>query len=510
MSLSKRALKALAWVAPRAALARAQALGLVEDARAYDGAKTGRRGESFTDRNSSANVEIGAVLGRLRNRSRDLARNTPAGRRVLDIRTGHAIGTGIIAVPDNGSDRVDNAAKQEWDDWCPTADIEGILDFAGLQKSAHSAMLEGGDSVIRRVPRRLDGGQRVPLKLKVLEGDYIDAFRDRAVFEGHVSRLGVTLGDWDERTGYWLHPEHPGELTYRGTAYVSKWVPAGDVIHLFHPLRPGQVRGVPVFTPVLLNARDAADLFDAVLMKAKTEACLSLFVKTTGDQAASLGAVVKESGTARRLLERLAPGMIGYLNPGEDVVTVNPSSAGQFEPVYLAAQMAFAAGTGVTYDQLTGDLRQANYSSLRAGKIEGRRLTEQEQELILVPQMMRRVTGWFTDAAILSGALKPRKAGYRWKYIMPAVEPIDPLKDLQADILAVRSGRLSPQEFLGSWGQDWRKGLADTADFFRVLDALPGDLVLDIDPRRTSQLGVAQSPEGDGAAAAKPATAGAD
>jgi capsid protein len=38
---------------------------------------------------------------------------------------------------------------------------------------------------------------------------------------------------------------------------------------------------------------------------------------------------------------------------------------------------ASAVGTGLTYDQVAGDLTQANYSSLRAGKIEFRRLCEQ-------------------------------------------------------------------------------------------------------------------------------------
>ena len=40
---------------------------------------------------------------------------------------------------------------------------------------------------------------------------------------------------------------------------------------------------------------------------------------------------------------------------------------------------AAAVGTGLTYDQVAGDLTAANYSSLRAGKIEFRRLCEQVQ-----------------------------------------------------------------------------------------------------------------------------------
>ncbi|WP_197430658.1 hypothetical protein, partial [Methylobacterium sp. CCH5-D2] len=60
MSRTASALKALAWLAPRAAVRRAQALNLLDGARAYDGARVGRRGDGFTASAASANVEIAA------------------------------------------------------------------------------------------------------------------------------------------------------------------------------------------------------------------------------------------------------------------------------------------------------------------------------------------------------------------------------------------------------------------------------------------------------------------
>lgn len=465
--------------------------------RAYDGAKPGRRGEGFTATAGSANVEIATALARLRARSRDLARNTANGTRALDVRAGHAVGTGILAVPDNGSDRVDNQVRQEWADWCAVSDVEGVQCFGGQQNLAYRSMCEGGDSLIRRINVRLEEGVRIPLRLQVLEGDWLDAARDMGMFEGRNARLGVALGDFDRRDGYWIHGQHPGDFNFYGAPYQSNFVPYKDVIHLYRATRAGQVRGVPIFAPVLLNARDNADLLDAVLVKARTEACFSAFVKTTGQTSTNLGKQIQErEGVARRIIERLAPGMINYLNPGEEVEFAEPSGSGQFEQVWIAGQMAFAAGTGITYDALTGDLRQANYSSLKAGDRVSRRLAAQEQELILEPQMMRRVTGWWTDAAIGSGVLRPRRDGYRWNYVFPPVEPIDPRKDLEADILAVRAGRMTPQEFIGSWGQDWRKVVADFEAFFKLVDASPTGLMLDIDPRKMTQSGLAQPTPG--------------
>lgn len=165
-----------------------------------------------------------------------------------------------------------------------------------------------------------------------------------------------------------------------------------------------------------------------------------------------------------------------------DITFANPSSQSAFAETYIAGMQAMAAGAGLTYDQLTGDLRQSNYSSLRAGKIEFRRLVEQIQWHILGPRLCMPIARRFTDRAILSGRLQRRRDGYRTRLVMPANEPIDPKKDLEADILAVRSGRMSPQDFISGWGNDWRTVVNDFKAFFAFAD--DQKIVLDIDPRR--------------------------
>ncbi|MGL1728859.1 phage portal protein, partial [Vibrio parahaemolyticus] len=71
-----------------------------------------------------------------------------------------------------------------------------------------------------------------------------------------------------------------------------------------------------------------------------------------------------------------------------DLQTVSPSSSIQFESVLMSTWLTLAASAGITYDQLTGDLRRANFSSLRAGKIEFRRLVEQFQWHTIVAMLL--------------------------------------------------------------------------------------------------------------------------
>lgn len=480
-------LKALAWVAPRAAVARAHAFAALDQTRGYDGAMRGRRGASFKGAQAdSANGALGPALAALRERSSDLVRNTWIGARCLDILTAHAIGTGI------GTVWKDARVQDLWDEWCKTADIEGERDFAGSQMVAFRSMLERGDSGVRFVPRKIDAGRTVPLALQVVEGDVIASERD-GVFDKRRTRLGVALGEWNEREGYWLHKEHPGDYMLHSSG-VPSYVARADFCHLYRPMRAGQVRGVPLLSPVIMGTRDYADLMDAMVVKSRMEACYGMIVNSN-EPLKNLAGAVSKTDEAGRKIEGMAPGMIYRAGLGESITAFSPSGAGQFEPVAMSALMGIASGGMVTYDQLTGDLRQANYSSLRAGKIEFRRLVEQIQWLVLVPMLMNRVTGRFLETAILAGKLKDRKAPYKHSYVMPAIEPIDPLKDLKADILAVRAGRMSPQEFIGAWGRDWRKVAEETREFWKEADK--SGLVLDIDPRRVDQTGSSQKSPAD-------------
>lgn len=479
-------LKALAYVAPSAAIRRVHALAALDASRAYDGAMMGRRGKSFKGTfNDSANGEIGPALHKLRERSSDLVRNTWIGSRCIDVLSAHAIGTGI------GVAWQDQRLQDLWNEWCMVADIEGERDFAGVQLTAFRSMLERGDAAVRMVPRKLDGGRAVPLALQVVEGDLIATERN-GLFEGKKSRLGVVLGDWNEREGYWLHPEHPGEIwTAQQASLVPNFVPRADVCHLYRLMRAGQVRGVPLLAPVLMAARDYADTIDAMVVKTRMEACYGLIVNSA-DPVRNLADAQARQDDAGRNIEGMAPGMILRAKLGETVTAFSPSGAGQFEPVALSSLMGIASGGMITYDQLTGDLRNGNYSSMKAGDRVLRRLVEQIQWLTLVPQLMHRVTDKWLSMAIMAGQVRERKKPYARSYIMPSIEPIDPIKDLKADILAVRAGRLSPQEFIGAWGRDWRHVVRETREFWKEADAGAEPLVLDIDPRRVDQLGKSQ------------------
>jgi lambda family phage portal protein len=494
-----RFLNALALVAPQAALRRRQAQIALATLREYDAAQSGRRTASFRRGAGSANAEISRALPALRERSRELVRNTFIGPRALDVMTSHVIGTDLSIRFDTGSKVADKAAQVLWNDWVKACDIEGETGFNGILSLAFRSVLESGDAIIRMVDRPNSGGNIVPLRLHAGEGDLIDETKDLGTIQSGKSRarLGVELGEHDERLGYWLRDAAPGEPSRSlATSLNSRLVPRDGIIHLFRRLRPGQVRGVPVFAPILMNARDYADLLDATVVKARMEACIGL-IRKSNDTTSTLGGAVTGSSDADTLTS-LRPGAVYRLPPGEDAMAFAPSGNTTFEPVSRTTLMAIAAGIGITYDQLTGDLSNANYSSLRAGKIEFRRLIADLQWNMLVPQAIDRIVERFLDRAVLAGLLRRRAEGYRYTIVMPAHEPIDPKKDLEADILAVRAGRMSPQDFIEAWGRDWRQVMSEYKTFLDEADK--AGLIFDIDARQRTRIGQPTDPTGGDAA----------
>jgi lambda family phage portal protein len=112
------------------------------------------------------------------------------------------------------------------------------------------------------------------------------------------------------------------------------------------------------------------------------------------------------------------------------------------------------------YTNVTGDLKAANYSSIRAGTVEFRRRMDQFQHATLIYQLCRPVWKRWLETVALSGALSmpgfasdPTKyAAVKW--ITPKWEWVDPLKDRQAEKIAQECGWKAPSDIIEAEGND--------------------------------------------------------
>jgi capsid protein len=113
---------------------------------------------------------------------------------------------------------------------------------------------------------------------------------------------------------------------------------------------------------------------------------------------------------------------------------------------------------GLTYDQAYSDLTGANYSSLRAGKMEFNRAVRQKQSLILYPAAVR-VAEWFLDAGLLASAWKRADSSVKITFDPPDV--VDPTKDGAAERADVEFGLDTFAERIQARGKDPEQHIAE-------------------------------------------------
>lgn len=434
----------IGWINPVAGVRRIRARAAMGVAiRGYEGAKTGRRTSGWVAGGNSANAEIGPSLVALRNRSRELIRDNPYAAKAARAFVGNAVGTGFMLRLSEG--------QTVWDAWCRECDADGQHDFAGLIALAVNAMFESGEVLIRLRWRRPQDGLTVPLQIQVIEPDYIDNLKNEQLPGGGWIMNGIEFDAIGRRTAYWLYSSHPGDSAPLLKSLSSRRVPASDVIHLYEKTRPGQIRGVPRMASAMLRLRDLDDYEEAELVRKGIESCFAAFVTTENPDEPGITGTGR-TGTPGRI-ETLAAGTVQYLKSGEDVTFGAPQHVRGYEDYVRQQLHAIAAGSGMTYELLTGDLSQVNYSSMRGGLLEFRRQVDQFRWLTLVPMALDRILDAFLVAAGLSGAIRSKTTIERL-WTAPRWEWVDPVKDVAGELLEIAAGLKAWQEGVRGRGGD--------------------------------------------------------
>lgn len=444
--------RVIGWLSPKAGLERARARAATHYIRSYDGARKGRRTDGWQTAGGSANAEILPALSTLRNRSRDLRRNNGYVRAAIRTLVRQSVGLGIIG--DFGPD----AAL--WDQWRKECDADGQLDFDGLIALAVDTMFEAGEVIIRLRYRRPEDGLSVPLQLQVLEPDFIDSSKTMSLQNGGQIIAGVEFDPLGRRSAYWLFPQHPGEVVLTAVTIQSKRVDVAEIIHLYEKERPGQVRGVPRAAAIMMTVRDLDDYEEASLVRKGMEACIGMVVTSPDDlQGGVTGGALTDASGAR--IESLAAGMIVYGKPGQQVQFGDPKAVSDFDPYTGAHKHKIATGMGVTYEQMTGDLSQVNYSSIQAGQTPFRRDIDAFRWLTLVPMALDPIAKAWQSAAYLAG--KSRRSVSKIEWTMPKWDMVDALKEVKASREEVSGGQVSWSERIRQRGYDPDKVRAEIA-----------------------------------------------
>lgn len=418
--------------------------------RSYDGAAGGRRWQGFGEMPLSISAALAARVP-LARRARYLAANNGHARAGTDAWISALVGSGITtqsAHPDPSVRSLLNAAFEAWTD---EADCDGLLDFHGLVALAVHRLVVDGECLALMLHDAIGR-----LRLRLLDPEQLNGAYHIELSSGSRIVAGIEFDAAGRRVAYHLFKERPG-LPLGGSLDMIR-VPAEDVIHLFRVDTPGQVRGVSWFAPILLRLADFDAASDAQLMRQKISALLTGFVV---DPAGEAGGFEGDADGDGGLDGGLEPGTLKVLRPGQDIRFSDPAAIGAEAIQYLTVTLReIAAGLGVPYSALTGDVSDANYSSQRDARVEFRRKAEALQHGLIVFQLCRPVWRRFVTAEILSGRITApdfETSTAAWlasRSMPPKAEWIDPAKDVEAEIAAIAAGLMSRRQAVAARGYD--------------------------------------------------------
>ncbi|MEM1344741.1 MAG: phage portal protein [Pseudomonadota bacterium] len=463
--------RTIASLSPSLALERARNRLALEATARYDAATRTRRGASIRVSRDDADA-ASHRRDIISFAARDMIRNAPFAQRGLRVIRSNVVGDGII--PSLANVETEGVLRA-WGRWVEhfdstAIDARGLQNLYGLQGLVMNAVCSDGECLVIR--RR--GTRAMPLQLEVLEADYLNDWRDGRLPNGSIIHQGIERTPSGAIVAYHLYKEHPGTLRpwRQSSSFISERIPASDVAHVFRVDRPGQTRGVSWFAPVTMNLQDLADYQDAQLVRNKIAACFAMFRRRDEMDGEPRG---------EPFPNKVQPGAIYELPPGESVEVATPPRVDGYNEFTSVVLRAIAAGLGITYEALAGDLSGVNFSSARMGRMEMDRNISSWQWTLLIPQLCDRIARWALEAwAVSDMPSPPSRARIQWT--PPARVIVDPNREFEALKDQVRSGFTSRSQVIRSLGYDPETVEAEIARDMAVNDEMGA--VFDTDPRQ--------------------------
>lgn len=433
--------------------------------RGFDAARRDRRTDGWRATRGSANAELAPALGLVIARSRDLARNNEFVINAKAKWKGHLVGAGVVSRPFGVKGRAKKAASDAWESFVENCDPQRLTDWNGIQAMLVGEVFEAGAAFLRWYPRPSSMGLKVPLQCEVLEHDHLDANKTEILDagKGNVVIHGVEYDGFGQRVAYWLFPTHPGEVSIvRRASFVSQRVAAEYCDHVFRIDRPGQVTGVPWTAPVMLRVRDTADYEEAELIRKKIEACFTAFVRRGNGAQGVAQAADQSTDTSNRRIEKIAPGLIAYIEGEGDIQFASPTPSSDNGHIDRQ-QSSMALGLLLPRASATGDLTKVNFSSQRAGVIDFHPVLDQLQWHMVMPQMCR--PAWRRVMRSASARGLNVSADTKAKHAFPKRPYVNPVDDVRAAAAELVLGLDSWSEKVAAAGHDPEELLADIKEW---------------------------------------------
>jgi lambda family phage portal protein len=396
----------------------------------FGGAKQTRIVSDWLSQSASIDRKLYADLNTLRNRARTLVHENPLMARSVFLFKCNVIGsTGIrlqskITDPKGTpDDYANNSIEAKWYKWCESCGIRGESWIESLLLDATSYGVDG--EVFVRMINSPEG-----FKIETIDSARIDvSLNKKKTGTQNEIRMGIERDQWGRMTAVWIIVD--SDIDYRLPwenlkGYYTR-IPASEILHLFIPMEPGQTRGYPPIAPVMNSLHQLNGLNEAQLVSARAGAAQMAFLKNEGD-AKWTG---KDANNQPEM--RIEPLSMQVLPSGWSLDPFKPEIPDSYEVFSKCIMQMIAVGIGLSVPALTGDLREVNFSSIRAGNVQDQEYFKVIQKLFVDKLVNPIFTAWL-KYSLMDGTLSPLPFSKlekfnnpswsckRWDYVNPQQE----------------------------------------------------------------------------------------
>jgi len=431
--------------------------------RSYAGANKGRLFADFLANSKSADAELSTVLRTLRDRSRELSRNDSYVRRYLALLGSNVVGQKGIrlsckARDENGQlDIVGNQIiEREFAKWCKkeSCTVTGKLSFIDAQKLFIETLARDGECLVKHVKTKEN---RFGYSLQFIEADHLDEELNEPYSNDSKIRMGVECNTVGKPLAYHLFKNHPYDDSYLYTASTKEYirVPADEMIHAYIQERPEMTRGVPWTSTAMDKIHQLNGYRLAELTASRLAACKMGFYTSPGGDG-YLGEDFEDTFTP---VMEATPGSFEQLPSGMDFKSFEPNHpTSAFDDFEKAMLRGISSGLNISYHSLANDLSSVNYSSIRAGSLEDRSQFAVIQEFVVAHFIEPVFRQWLEMAMTTNQIPLPMtrfdKFADSATFIPRSWSYVDPQKEIQANILGLKSGQVTMADIQSTYGRD--------------------------------------------------------
>lgn len=464
-------LRALGAVAPGLAIRHLQKQNIL---RHYMAASKSGPNKSWIPTSKTADNILAMDRTLIVARARDLVRNSSHVAGAIQKIVNNTVFTGIhpqaqIREKNTGT-LLSNQAdllETQWEAWA------SVVDYYGLQRLALRHLLVDGEVLaLMSIDDSLKESGVCPLRVELLEAEYLDETQDRESIQGQ-NRIkgGIEFNSRGIPIAYYIRNQHPGDVgIYQAD---SRRISAEWVIHLYEPERASQSRGTSRLAPVVMEMRDFAEYQSSERIAARLAAAFGVFVESPYPEHQYTNPVMgdTESELSDAIPKYLESGRIDVLPPGMKIsVAENKRPGSNYDAFSRTSLRGASAGTGLSYETFSNDYSTATYSSARAATLEERRGYRVLQSILNAKMNGPVWRAWckYLNASALYPV--PESVPVQWQ--SPGWPWVDPAKDAKAAELELSLGITTRRKLAAERGMDWDEIIQELAAEQAKIDEL--------------------------------------